>query len=424
MKLNDKNILILGLPRFDSELESTNYTSAKILARNNRVIYVENPHTLRDYWSERHSSKMKRRKGYLSLWSTEVMPTDIPNLSIVIPPVLLSINFLPEGLLYRLALWVNEFLLGWKLNRILKKQNFASYFYINSFNFHYPTLTRYLKPVLKVYHCLDPLIVAFDRRHGLLSERELIVGSDLVICSSRSLYEEKRLLNPHCTFIPNAADIRHSIRSLDDRMPIHPLYASITGPVVGYFGAIERRIDYPLLEATAKQLPDITFLLVGPVQQEYVPDSLVQCPNIIFYGPVPYSELPSVLKGFDVAIIPFKKDEVSRTIFPLKLFEYLGAGKPVVCTDFNLDLAEFSMDTVAYCSTVPTFVAAIRNAASDKSPDSVKKRIDVARNNTWDRRVDEMSASIYGRWASYTPDPSESSLEPSRDGERTGLGLK
>ena len=395
MKLNGHQIIIFGLPRLDSEIESTNYTTAKLLAKTNRVYYVENPYTLKDYLRLRNSKPGQLRKGYFSLFNTSFIKTEIEGLSVIVPPVLFSINFLPEGFLFRTALKLNEYILAFKLQRFLKKYAVNDFVFINSFNFHYPGLASYLKPALEVYHCLDPLVVAFDKRHGLVSEDMIIRRSDVVICSSRKLYHDKKQINNATYFVPNAADITHSKKVLDPAQKVSGLLADLPRPVVGYFGAIERRIDYDLLGDVARKNPDKTFVLVGPVAAEFVPLWFTELPNVKMPGAVPYSEMPAVVKGFDVALIPFKKDEVSRTIFPLKLFEYLGAGKPVVCTDFNPDLEEFTGETVPFCRTADSFSAAIEHALAHNNEQEVTRRIEIAAANTWDRRVDEISEIIY-----------------------------
>jgi teichuronic acid biosynthesis glycosyltransferase TuaH len=113
--------------------------------------------------------------------------------------------------------------------------------------------------------------------------------------------------------------------------------------------------------------------------------------NVYFLGRIPYEEMPAVIKAFDVALIPFKKDEVSSTIFPLKLFEYLGAGKAVVSTDFNLDLREFTHDEIEYCADAKTFDQAIQRALDDDKLSSRMRRVAIAAENSWDKRLLELS---------------------------------
>ena len=394
MILNGKQIVIFGLPRLDASIESTNYTTAKYLAKSNRVFYVENPYTIKDYLRLRNTPQGQRRAGLFSLFNTELIETELPGLSVIVPPVLLSINFLPEGFIFRTALKLNEFLIAFKLKRFWRKYAVKDFIFINSFNFHYPSLASYFRPALEVYHSLDPLILPFDSKHGIISEEILVRRSDVVLCSSKALYEEKRQINPNTFFVPNAADLTHSMKVLDPAT-ITSRLINMPGPVIGYFGAIERRIDYNLLTAVAEMNRDKSFVFVGPVSDEFVPDQFRSLPNISFTGPVPYSEMPAVVKGFDVALIPFKKDDVSRTIFPLKLFEYLGAGKPVICTDFNPDLAEFTGDTVRFCSNATAFSNAIDQALADDSPAQVEKRLAVAAANTWGRRIDEIAEILF-----------------------------
>jgi len=394
MILNGKQIVIFGLPRLDASIESTNYTTAKYLAKSNRVFYVENPYTIKDYLRLRNTPQGQRRAGLFSLFNTELIETELPGLSVIVPPVLLSINFLPEGFIFRTALKLNEFLIAFKLKRFWRKYEVNDFIFINSFNFHYPSLASYFRPALQVYHSLDPLILPFDSKHGIISEEILVRRSDVVLCSSKALYEEKRRVNPNTFFVPNAADLTHSMKVLDPAT-ITSRLINMPGPVIGYFGAIERRIDYNLLTDVAEMNRDKSFVFVGPVSDEFVPDQFRSLPNVSFTGPVAYSEMPAVVKGFDVALIPFKKDDVSRTIFPLKLFEYLGAGKPVICTDFNPDLSEFTGDMVRFCNDATEFSNAISQALRDDSPGLVEKRLAVAAANTWGRRIDEIAEIIF-----------------------------
>jgi len=394
MKLNGHTIIIFGLPRFDQEIESTNFTTARLLARENTVFYVENPFTIKDYFRFRNTRQNDVRKGFHAPGNARIKDTEIPNLKIVIPPVLLSINFLPEGALFRALLKVNESLIRKKIRNVIRENRIRNFIFINSFNFHYPNVVRGLNPILEVYHCLDPLILPFDSRHGIVSEKIIVKNSDLILCSAKQLYTEKVAENPQTYFVPNAADLSHSRKALDSNLPVSPSISGIPRPVIGYFGAVERRIDYSILQKVIGLNPEKSFVFVGPVSREFVPDVFFSMPNVKFIGSVPYESMPSVIKGFDVALIPFKKDEVSRTIFPLKLFEYLGAGLPVVSTDFNLDLKDFTGESVAFCPDAESFSKAITEAITGNDDEKKRSRLAIAEKNTWEKRVDDMAAII------------------------------
>jgi teichuronic acid biosynthesis glycosyltransferase TuaH len=277
---------------------------------------------------------------------------------------------------------------------VIAEKNISDLVYINSFNFHFPQISKALTPSVTVYHCVDPMIIPYDMKHGIISEEILVRNSDIVICTSKQLYKEKKLQNPNTHFIPNAADINHSRRALDEHLPIHPKIASLKKPVIGYFGNIERRIDFELVREVADMNKEKSFVFVGPVSSEFVPQSFFETPNIYYLERQPYSEMPGILKGFDVALLPFKKDNVSNTIFPLKLFEYLGAGKAVVSTNFNPDLYEFTGDCVAYCSTTEEFSSAIMQCLLNENAQRIQERLTIAKENTWEKITEKISNLI------------------------------
>lgn len=395
MQLKDQHIFILGLMKFDSEIESTNYTIARHLAQHNHVYYIDNPYTWKDCVSKARTESFNRRKSYFLFNQDEIQDEKTPNLKIVITPPLMSINWLPEGPVYRNMLKVNERIILNRIKKVIRKYNIKSYIYINSFNFYYPGIADHLSPDLTVYQCVDPLVFEFEKKHGVISEEQIVAKSDLVVCTSKHLCDEKKKLNRNTFFVPNAADIAHSSKAMLPDLPVHASIAKLKKPVIGYFGHVERRIDYDMLKQVIDANQDKSFVLAGPVLSAHVPQWIMERKNVHFIGSVPYQQMPQVLKGFDVCIIPFKKDDVSANIFPLKLFEYLGAGKPVVATDFNPDLADYTGNTVHYCSNATSFSATIDEALESTGEKFVESRLTIAEQNTWQKRVDEFARLMH-----------------------------
>ena len=389
--LKNSTIFILSNAKYDDEFQSTSYTIAKHLAIDNQVFYIEYPATQKDYLKHKNETSFIKKKPFYQKSSDGILNTENHNLHILITPLLLSINFLSEGFLYRFLLKYNEVLIANRIKKVLKKFKINEFIFINSFNIYYPNIAKLIPSSLNVYHCVDPLIVGFDRKHGIKSEKIILENSDLVICTSKQLYLEKQQQHPKTYFVPNAADISHSERARDIHTNIHPLLEEIVKPIVGYFGNIERRMDYELLEKVFDKNPDKNFVFVGPVNDDLLPANCYKKSNVHLLGSVPFEEMPSILKGFDVAIIPFKKDAVSNTIFPLKLFEYLGSGVPVVSTNFNEDLKDFTKETVNYCATADEFSKALNDAIENESVVRKNERIKIAEENTWEKRAKEFS---------------------------------
>ena len=395
MILKDKHIFILGATKFDGPDQSTSYNIAKELAKNNFVYYIDYPITWKDYFKQKETEQIRTRKRYFSPFSDGLTSGGIENLKIIISPPLISINFLPEGKIYRLMLKLNELIIRHRIKKTIRLNKISKFIFINSFNFHYPGISDPLKPALTVYHCVDPMIIPYDMKHGIISENELVAKSDLVICTSRMLYEEKLKQNKNTYFIPNAADITQSSKALDKALALSIHFSGLKRPVIGYAGSIERRIDYALIKELTEANMDKSFVFAGPLMPEFVPEWFLNTANIYYIGRLPFEEMPGLIKGFDVAIIPFKKDAVSRTIFPLKLFEYLGAGKPVVASNFNPDLKDFTHDVVTYCDDANSFSIAIEQALKSENPNLIQDRLNVAKQNTWERRGEEIAELIF-----------------------------
>jgi len=388
MKAKSKCIFLFGYGRFDQQFESVSFILAKEFAKNNnKVYYIDYPFTAKDAFRSKQTEGYKKREKAFKGENNGIIGTELANLKIVVVPPLLSLHFLPEGKLYRRLLRINEKKIADCIKKIVEADGIEEFIYINSWVFHYPGVARYIKPSLRIYHCIDPIVMPYDVKHGLVSEKRLIELSDMVICTSRQLQMEKKKHHAKTYFISNAADIKHSILATDKQLEAHKSMVAFKKPVIGFFGAIEKRIDYEMMRKVAEVNSDKSFVFAGPVSKEWVPESFFSLPNVHFIGSIPYAEMPSVLKCFDVAIIPFRKYEDSATVFPMKLFEYLGAGKPVVATDFNPDLKNFTNDLVPYCSNAEEFSAAINTALETDSDQLQQERIKLAEQHTWESRA-------------------------------------
>ncbi|WP_432709046.1 glycosyltransferase [Pedobacter sp.] len=393
MLLKGKVIFILGIAKFDGQFESTSFTMAKYLALDNDVYYIDYPYTYKDYFLNRNDGYQTRKKHF-NRNTVDLIDTTERNLKVVIVPPLLPINFIAEGDFYRFLLGLNEKTILQRIEQVIAKFNITDYIYINSSNFHYPNIGQLLAPKLSVYHCVDPIIGKYDANHGQMSEDIIVQHADLIICTSKQLFKEKSAKNTDTYFIPNAANLELSSQAMQHDLIVNERLNEIPSPIIGYFGNIERRINFDLLFEVASSNQNVSFVFAGPVTESFVPLAFKNLSNVYFIGRIPYAEMPSVLKGFDVCMIPFKKDEVSNTIFPLKLFEYLGAGKPVIATDFNMDLKDFTSDFVAYCATPTAFNAALKNTLQNDDQFQVSERLKIASENTWEVRFNQFSTLL------------------------------
>src|SRR5205823_13347203 len=155
---------------------------------------------------------------------------------------------------------------------------------------------------------------------------------DLVFVVSETLLETKRRLNANTWTSPHGVDFEHFRRAQDADLAAPDDAAGLPRPIIGYFGSLEKWIDFELIDYLAEHRPQWTFLLVGRVA---VPAGrLSQRPNVRWLGRRPYESLPAYGKLFNAAIIPFRINQQTLHCNPLKLREYLAMGKPIVSVDF------------------------------------------------------------------------------------------
>jgi glycosyltransferase involved in cell wall biosynthesis len=227
------------------------------------------------------------------------------------------------------------------------------------------------------------------------NENEVVARADLVLAVSRKLYERHSRLNSATILVQNGVDNEYFRTALTyEKRENDLLFEFRDRPVVGYVGGIHDWVDVDLIVETAKLLPDMTFVLIGPVLKSIKP-RLEGIPNLLSLGPKPYSELIGYMAYFTIGIIPFKLNLLNESTNPIKLYEYLGAGLPVVSTGMP-EVVAYEGDGVVYIADDPeTFGRRIRAAiAAARDPESVGRRLAIAALNSWAARAELVMAGI------------------------------
>ncbi len=218
-------------------------------------------------------------------------------------------------------------------------------------------------------------------------DRELCQRADAVIVCSERLLEMKSKLSDKVSLIPNGVNATHYAAVLDDKGPLPALAAAWKRPVLGYTGSVHPdRVDVKLVRELAQQWNG-SVVLIGP---DFLrPEDIAQLvlSNIHRVGPVAHSELPQYMRAFDACIVPHKMTPFTESLNPLKLWEYLAAGKPIVSTDVA-GFRDFP-SLVRLARTTEQFVAACRDALTE-SGDLAQLRRAAVEKHSWEARVDDI----------------------------------
>ncbi len=218
----------------------------------------------------------------------------------------------------------------------------------------------------------------------------LLQTADVVLATADYLLAQAREQRSEVVYCPNGGDYTHFSRCRQPYSGLPPQdLAPILAqgkPIIGYYGALARWLDANLIKQVSSRLVDFSFLLIGPVLDGTLEASgLLNQPNVYWLDAKPYTQLPEYLRFFDVAIIPFKLGDVSHATSPVKLFEYMAAGKPVVITPMHESL---KYPGVLAGGDAEHFEARLEEALKLKeSPDYLETLDRVAQANTWDTRA-------------------------------------
>jgi len=268
------------------------------------------------------------------------------------------------------------------------------------YGIEYIPLLRALRSVgTKIlYDCVDE-VSSFsnvtDVAKVLREEKDLAINSSIVVVTSQALRQKLSKLNSNCFYLPNGADVPHFLEATRASEKI-PEIEHLKHPIIGYIGAIDnaptpraRWFDVDLVCKLAELHPEYSVLIVGPVGHGL--EKFRRHPNITSVGFKKYEVVPKYLAYMDVCLIPFKINKLTLAVNPIKLYEYLAAGKPVVSTALP-EVCNNASEFVYVGKNEEDFIRKVEEAVDEaKKPEYeaiVARRMRFAEDNSWDKRVD------------------------------------
>lgn len=386
--LKNQNIICISSIDWDFIWQGHQEIMSTFADNDNRIIFIENTGvripTLRDF------PRLKKR--FIN-WSKGIggIRKERENLYIF-SPIVLPFPY------SKIARWINGYLLLSSLNKWMRVMDFNDPI-IWTF---LPTgltldLINYINKKLIIYYCIDNFAVSSSLARKIrTTEEKLIKQSDLVFVTAKELYDYCLQYNQDVYSFPFGVNIEHFKRvKFEKNQRVSEDLNAIKRPIIGYIGGVHKWIDQDLVRNLARIYLDYSFVFIGPLQTDV--SGLSHIKNVHFLGARPYELLPHYVNSFTAGIIPYLLTEYTKNVYPTKLNEYLALGKPVVSTD----LVEIKAFNERYGGIVSVgkdyegFAKRLEKTVNSRSDEQIiKKRIQVANDNTWQKKIGQMSKLI------------------------------
>ncbi len=381
--LEGRDIVCVGFADWDTELWTNQHHLMSRLARDNRVLFVESLGLRRPQLAGRDLTRIGRRlrRGLRG-------PRAVDGLH-VLSPLVLPLHR------SRIARALNRRLLPALVSRAARRLGMRRpilWGYVPQAE----ALIDALDPSVIVYHCVDDIAAQdrIDTASFRAAETRFAARADLVLASAPAIAERLRGISSHVMDAPNVADTELFSRALKPG-PLDPQMSALPRPRIVFTGAIvAAKLDLPLLAELARLRPAWSFALVGPVgpgEPRADISAITGEPNIHLLGPRTYSELPEVLRGADAGLIPYARNALTESIFPMKVYEYLAAGLSVVATPLP---ALAGLADIATAPDAAGIADLLDRALNEDDPHRRAERSRAAASHSWEQRLEEIAAVI------------------------------
>ena len=381
--LRGSSIICVGFADWDTDNWTNQQHLMSRLARQNKVLFIESLGLRKPTVSARDLRRMARR-----LWRG-IRPLSERNGVHILSPLVVP---------YHGKRWIQ------RLNALLLRRAVGKA--VRRIGLERPILWGYvpqalalvelLQPRLVVYHCVDDIAAhsRIDSSAFAQAEERFLARADLVIASSPPLAERLRPLADNVQLMPNVADTDLFATALDEG-PVDPALDALARPRIVFVGAISAvKVDLELLVELAELRPRWSIVLVGPVglgDPGTDVSKLEQTPNVHLLGHRAPHELPVLLRGADAALIPYRLNRLTESIFPMKVYEYLAAGLPVVSTPLR-SLAQ--VEEISFADSAEETAATLERLLASDGEDQRRARSRSAAGHSWQARIAEIDQAL------------------------------
>ncbi|MBI4719261.1 MAG: glycosyltransferase [Planctomycetes bacterium] len=248
-----------------------------------------------------------------------------------------------------------------------------------------------------VYYCVDDYtrFEGLDSQHITEAENELVDRADVVITTSEGLHEAKRSRRADALLVRHGVDYRHFASAWRDPPPRPADIADITAPIFGFFGLIQFWVDRRLIAEAARLRPHYQFVLIGDAPADV--GALSRMGNVRMLGRRPNASLPAYCAAFEAGLMPFTRTDMTRSINPIKMYEYLAAGLPIIST--TLPEAQRFAGPVLFADTPAAFAEACDRVLAAARPGRREEISRLVSGESWESKVELLSQLILNRGA-------------------------
>lgn len=385
---------MVGIQAWDRPMGGNARDLALEFSKHNRVLYVNPPINRKHRLKPGKTHRMKRKLAVLKNRRPPIQQIH-DQLWVLTPKTIIeSVNWLPTGKLFNYFNALNAERWAKAIQRQAKQLKFRDFLLFNdSSMFMGVHLKSLLRPKAYLYYIRDNLVAnPYWQKHGKVLEPRAIEEADVVLTNAQRYAEYARRYNPKAYFVGQGCDLslfEGGTQQLEEAEATKEL----PNPVIGYAGQLTtRRLDERTLCKIARENPEWTLYLLGPMDAAFRHSALHELPNVQLPGPCPPEVLPRYLKGFDVCLNPQLINAATKGNYPRKIDEYLAMGKPVVATRTPA-MAYFEAYT--YLADTPeAYAPLIEQAMAEDTPEKQSARRAFALSHTWSANVQAIGRAL------------------------------